>query len=153
MLQLFVHIDKLSTLVHPLKPIKCSIFWERVQADVIDTRASEQDGHNWSYSKRRRYCHLPTSGRRIFQFRPGSSALPIVTGRRPHLDKADRLCSDCGPDSVADESHVVYECLALQHLRQQRATLFTPETETMRFSDKGITCSQIILDCLGCLSV
>ena len=34
----------------PLKPIKCTIFWGRVQADLIDMRASEQDGYHWIFT-------------------------------------------------------------------------------------------------------
>ena len=42
--------------------------------------------HHWfkPFSKRRRYCQLPVSGRRMqwfLQFRLGSHNLPVITGR------------------------------------------------------------------------
>ena len=49
------------------------------------------------FSKRRRYCQLPISGRRMqrfLQFRLGSHNLPIVAGRfsgDQHVARADRV--------------------------------------------------------------
>ena len=56
--------------------------------------------HHWfkPYSKTRRYCQLPVSGRRMqrfLQFRLASHGLPIVTGRfsgEQHVDRARRVC-------------------------------------------------------------
>ena len=96
---------------------------------------------------------------RFLQFRLGSHALPIVIGRfagGQHVDRAGRICSHCGPGSLADELHVVHECPLLQPLRQQYAALFTPETDTMRsfFGQKDhmqVFC--FILDCLDTLNI
>ena len=49
-------------------------------------------------------------------FRLASHALPIVTGRfagSQRVDRADRVCSHCANESVADEWHIVFECIAL----------------------------------------
>lgn len=114
--------------------------------------------HHWfqPYSRRRRYCHLPVSGRRMqrfLQFRLSSHSLPIVTGRfaGQHVPRADRLCSHCANGSVADEMHVIFECHALQPVRQQYATLFSPDTNTMRsfFGQKDhMQVFRFVLDCL-----
>ena len=116
----------------------------------------------WPFSKRRRYCELPVSGRRMqrfLQFRLASHALPIVTGRfagGQHIDRASRVCSHCGPGSIADELHVVHECPLLQPLRQQYAALFTPDTNTMRSFFGQANHMQVfhfILDCLDFLNI
>ena len=74
------------------------------------------------FSKRRRYCQLPVSGRRMqrfLQFRLGSHNLPIVAGRfswDQHVARADRVCtvSHCGTGGVvvANELHMIHECPA-----------------------------------------
>lgn len=38
----------------------------------------------------------------------------------------------CADGFVADEMHLVFECLALRPLRLQYAPLFTSDTDTMR---------------------
>ena len=59
------------------------------------------------FSRRRRYCQLPVSARRMhlfLQFRLGSHSLPIATGRIAgghHLPRSDRVCSRCGGVFVA----------------------------------------------------
>ena len=103
--------------------------------------------HQWflPFSKRRRYCQLPVSGRRMqrfLQFRLGSHSLPIATGRfagGQHLVRSDRVCSHCGGVSIADELHVVFECPALALVRQRYAGLFTPATDSIwsRFTHAG----------------
>ena len=96
--------------------------------------------HHWfnPYSKTRHHCQLPVSGRRMqrfLQFRLAAHGLPIVTGRFPggqHVDRARRVCVHCGGLSAGDELHMVYECPALQPLRQRYAPLFSTQTDTMR---------------------
>ncbi|DBB02950.1 TPA: hypothetical protein ACH3X1_013546 [Trebouxia sp. C0004] len=96
--------------------------------------------HQWfrPFSRHRRYCQLPVSGRRMqrfLQFRLGSHQPPIVLGRfagAQHVARANRVCAHCGSVAVADELHVVFECLALQAVRQRYAPLFSADTTTMR---------------------
>ena len=120
--------------------------------------------HQWfrPYSKHRRYCQLPVSGRRMqrfLQFRLSSHSLPIAMGRfagGQHVARADRLCSHCGPGSLADELHLVHECPVLQPLRLRYAELFTPDTDTMRsfFGQKNhMRVFSFILDCLDFLKI
>ena len=90
------------------------------------------------YSLRRRYCHLPVSGRRMqrfLQFRLGCHCLPIATGRfagAAHVDRAQRVCLSCNAGALGDERHLIFECTALASLRSRYAGLFTSSTDTMR---------------------
>ena len=90
------------------------------------------------YSRHRRYCHLPVSGRRMLgflQFRLGCHGLPIAAGRfagAAHVDRAQRVCLFCNSGAVGDERHLIFYCIALAPLRSQHAGLFTGSTDTMR---------------------
>ncbi len=96
--------------------------------------------HHWfePFSLRRQYCQLPVSGRRTQQFlrfRLGSHQLPVVLGRfagDQHVARASRVCTHCCGVAVADELHMIFECLALHRLRQQYAPLFSMNIDTMR---------------------
>ena len=58
----------------------------------------------------------------FFHFRVGCSRIPIDTGRctRPHPTlRAQSFCVKRASESVRDEFHVVFECLALAPLREQ----------------------------------
>ena len=85
--------------------------------------------------------------------------MPIVTGRygSQYVARSDRICSHCGPGSFADGLLVVHECPALQPLRQQYSTLFTPdETDTMRsfFAQRDhMQVFEFVLDCLDFLDI
>ena len=108
--------------------------------------------HHWFQpcSKRRRYCQLPVSGRRMqrfLQFRLSSHSLPIVTGRFG-------VGSHCADRSVADEMQVVFECHALRPCRQQYAALFTCDTMRSFFGQKDhMQVFSFILDCLDFLDI
>ena len=80
----------------------------------------------------------------------------LVTGNTPHVPRVDRICSHCGPGTLADELHVVHECRLLQPLRQCYVDLFTPETDTMRsfFGQKEhMKVFSFVLDCLDFLNI
>ena len=82
------------------------------------------------FSKHRRYCQLPVSGRRmqcLLQFKLGSHDLHIVAGRFCDIARAHRVCTHCGGIAVAGHLHTVHECPFLQPLWQQYAALFTPK--------------------------
>ena len=89
------------------------------------------------YSLRRRYCHLPVSGRRMCRFlrlRLGCHGLPVAAGRfagAAHVDRAERVCLFCDSGAVGDERHLVFNCVALAPLRSQHTGLFTSNTDTM----------------------
>ena len=109
------------------------------------------------FSQHRRYCQLPVSGRRMqrfLQFRLGSHQLPIVLGRfagGQHVARANRVCTHCGSVAVADELHMIFECPALQAVRQRYAPLFSTDTNTMRsfFAQQDhMQVFKFVLDCL-----
>ena len=57
--------------------------------------------------------------------RTGSHWLRIETGRWQKLERAQRICPNCGAAAVEDEAHVVFDCAMYAGLRQQFADLFT----------------------------
>ena len=94
----------------------------------------------------------------FLQFRLSSHSLPIVTGRfaGQSVPRAEGVCSHCADRSVADEMHVIFECHALQPVRQQYAPLFSSDTNTMRsfFGQKHhMQVFKFVLDCLDFLHI
>ncbi len=82
------------------------------------------------------------------------SRLPIVLGRfagGQHVARANRVCTHCGSVAVADELHMIFECPALQAVRQRYAPLFSTDTNTMRsfFAQQDhMQVFKFVLDCL-----
>ncbi len=125
--------------------------------------------HHWfrPFSQHRRYCQLPVSGRRMqrfLQFRLDSHQLPIVLGRfagGQRVARASRVCTHCGSVAVnicnvADEMHMVFECPALQAVRQQYAPLFSKDTNSMRslFAQQDhMQVFKFVLDCLDVFQI
>jgi len=117
--------------------------------------------HHWfkPFSRHRRYCQLPVSGRRMqrfLQFRLGSHQLQVVLGRFAggrHVARASRVCTHCGGVAVADEMHMIFECPALHALRQQYAPLFSTNTDTMRSFFAQQDHMQVFKFVLSCLDV
>ena len=117
--------------------------------------------HHWfrPFSQHRRYCQLPVSGRRMqrfLQFRLGSHQLPIVLGRFAGAVRASRVCTHCGSVAVADELHMIFECPALQAVRQRYASLFSANTDTMRsfFAQQDhMQVFKFVLDCLDVFQI
>jgi hypothetical protein len=48
------------------------------------------------------------------------------------IPRMSRICEDCTMNEMGDEMHLVFECPAVQHVRDQYAHLFTFATSTMR---------------------
>ena len=95
--------------------------------------------HQWlnPFSKRRRYCQISVSGRRMqsfLQFRLGSHNLPVVAGPFCGIARADRVCTHCDGIAVADELHMVHEiqCPVFQPLTKlgNAMLLYLHETPT-----------------------
>ena len=57
--------------------------------------------------------------RTLLRFRMGSQSLPIVLGRRTGVPRAQRLCQRCNLHAVHDERHLVFECPAMQCVRDR----------------------------------
>ena len=70
--------------------------------------------------------------RLLIQFRTGSHKLPIVTGRWLNIPRSQRVCQACQTSSVCDEYHLVFECPALDCIRQKYTHLFPNEVLTMK---------------------
>jgi len=67
------------------------------------------------------------SARRIgscLLFRLCGSTLPVVMGRRDHTPRHRRHCQQCDAAVVGDERHMIFECPAVQHIRDQNPDLF-----------------------------
>ncbi len=114
------------------------------------------------YSLRRRYCHLPVSGRgmqRFLQFRLGCHGLPVAAGRlagAAHVGRAHRVCLACNGGAVGDEMHLIFECTALASLRSRYASLFTDTAGTMRsfFAQPDhIGVFHYVVDCLDFMMI
>ena len=93
---------------------------------------------------------------RFLQFRLGSHQLPIVLGRFAGVVRANRVCTHCGSVAVADELHMIFECPALQAVRQQYASLFSANTDTMRsfFAQQDhMQVFKFVLDCLDVFQI
>ncbi len=58
------------------------------------------------------------------QFRLGSHDLQVQTGAWTHIPRYLRSCDFCHSNAVDDEYHVIFECTAVQHIRQQYMHLF-----------------------------
>ena len=68
----------------------------------------------------------------LLRFRLGAHSLPVVMGRRTGTPRAQRLCQQCDQHAVGDERHMVFECPALQAVRDKYAALFTNGACTMQ---------------------
>ncbi len=68
----------------------------------------------------------------LLRFRMGAHNLPVVLGRRTGIPRAQRLCPRCDQHAVGDERHMVFECPALQAVRDKHAALFAHGDCTMQ---------------------
>jgi hypothetical protein len=70
--------------------------------------------------------------RRFLRFRAGCHGLPVDVGRGTGVPRLQRVCTKCHGPAVCDERHVVFECPALQHLRDKYSRLFSGSGQTMQ---------------------
>ena len=70
--------------------------------------------------------------RTLLLFRMGSHSLPVVLGRRTGVPRAQRLCQRCNLHAVHDERRLVFECPAMQCVRDWYPALLSPATNTMQ---------------------
>ncbi len=65
-----------------------------------------------------------------------------------------RICEHCTVSEIGDEMHLVFECPAVQHVRDQYAHLFTFATSTMRtflWQDDIISVITYVVACMDFL--
>jgi len=90
----------------------------------------------------------------LLRFRLGAHSLPVVMGRRTGIPRAQRLCQQCDQHAVGDERHMIFECPALQALRDKYAGLFASGACTMQqfMWQADITgVAHFVMDCLDVL--
>ena len=56
----------------------------------------------------------------------GAHSLPVVLGRRSGIPRAQRLCQRCNLHALDNERHLVFECPAMQCVRDRYPALFRP---------------------------
>ena len=101
----------------------------------------------------RSLLNLPLSMRclhRLFRFRMGCHSLPRDIGSWTGVPREDRLCPLCDTSSLGDEKHLVFECPALQAVRDKYARLFHAVT-TMRlfvWQDDLVGVAKFLDECL-----
>ena len=66
------------------------------------------------------YLELVTGARKtaLVEMRSGANDLEIEQGRRSKVEVKDRICGEC-KTGIEDEIHVVLECQAYEHIRQE----------------------------------
>ena len=104
----------------------------------------------------RPFFQLPANARKITQlmrFRLGCHGLPSDVGRHraDSLPRHERLCTRC-QDGRGDEKHMVFECSALQHIRDEYPALFAGHHTMRSFMNQADQRSIIhfISACLDC---
>jgi len=99
----------------------------------------------WSSRTPRQQVHLRIfrqrhSARRIgsyLRFRLGCSTLPVVMGRRDHTPRHRRHCQQCDAAVVGDKRHMIFECPAVQHIRDQNPDLFWDDQSMREFVNQA----------------
>ena len=104
----------------------------------------------------RPFFQLPANARKITQlmrFRLGCRGLPNDVGRHraDPLPCHERLCTRC-QDGRGDEKHMVFECSALQHIREEYSALFAGHHTMRSLMNQADQRSIIhfISECLDC---
>ena len=98
----------------------------------------------------------PTQLRRYLRFRLSCTALPVVEGRRVNrVLRHLRLCQHCNMGAMGDQRHVVFECTALQHVRDRFRTLFGVGLTMRGFMNQGDqqAVMQFVVACLDVLDL
>ncbi len=70
--------------------------------------------------------------RLLLKFRMGCHSLPNVSGRWARVPRPQRLCMRCAQQIIGDERHLVFECPALQSIRDRYPGVFGADIVTMQ---------------------
>lgn len=92
--------------------------------------------------------------RTFLRFRMGCHNLPVVLGRWERVPRAQRLCMQCDLGAVGDERHFVFECPALQNIRDHYLALFGAEIQTMQqfvWQLDIVSVAKFVMDCFDYL--
>ena len=88
--------------------------------------------------------------RLLLRFRMGCHSLPNVSGRWARVPRAQRVCLHCAQQIIGDERHLVFECPALQFLRDRYSGLFSAAIQTMRqfmWQLDIVSVAHFVMDC------
>ena len=91
--------------------------------------------------------------RMLLRFRMGAHSLPIVLGRRLGVPRDQRLCQRCRMH-VDDEKHLVFDCPAMQPVRDRYPALFGRGRHTMQlfmWQADLVGVAHFIMDCFDAL--
>jgi hypothetical protein len=79
----------------------------------------------------------------------GCHSLPRDVGSWTNVPRADRLCTLCDSSALGDEKHLVFDCQALQIVRQRYRRLFTgiPTTRLFMWQDYLVGVANFIDEC------
>jgi len=103
------------------------------------------------------HVHLDASKvRKFLRFRTLCHNLPIDRGRqsRPSIPRLSRICEHCTSGEIGDEMHMIFECMAVQNIRDRYAHLFTYSTSTMStflWQDDIVSVIKFVIACLDIL--
>jgi hypothetical protein len=109
----------------------------------------------------RRVCpllQLPVSAgclRTLLRFRMGCHGLPNDVGRRRGIPRMQRSCTRCDMPGIADERHLIFECVAVQPVRDRFPTLFGEHITTMQafmWQDDAIQVAKFVQACFATLA-
>ena len=85
----------------------------------------------------------------LLRFRMGVHRLPKDEGSWNRVPRHERICLLCNLGSLCDEKHVVFECSALQGLRDEYASLFSDVCTMKQFlwQDDLVSVAKFIHGC------
>ena len=92
----------------------------------------------------------PTHREHGLRFRMGVHRLPKDEGSWNRVPRHERICLLCNSGSLCDEKHVVFQCSALQDLRDEYASLFSDACTMKEFlwQDDLVSVAKLFLACL-----
>ena len=86
----------------------------------------------------------------FLKFRMGCHSLPNVSGRWARVARAQRYCLHCDQHVLGDERHLVFECPAVQSIRDQYLALFATAIQTMQqfmWQLDIVSVAHFVMDC------
>ena len=101
---------------------------------------------------------LPVSAgclRTLLRFRMGCHGLPNDVGRRRGIPRMQRSCTRCAMPGIADERHLIFECVAFQPVRDRFPTLFGEHITTMQafmWQDDAVQVAKFVQACFAALT-
>ena len=90
----------------------------------------------------------------LLRFRMGCHGLANDIGRRTGVPRLQRLCPRCDMHIVGDERHVIFECAALQPVRDKFPELFGDTILTMKdfmWQENTVLVGKFIMQCFDCM--